>query len=256
MVALISVSSLGPLVLFTDFGLAGPYVGQMKAAIHRVAPHAVVLDLCHDLAPFASRLAAYLLAALLPYLPVGACVVAVVDPGVGTARRGLVLEGSGMRLIGPDNGLLAVAAQRLDRPCWHALPPPQEVFSVTFQGRDWFAPAAARLQTGRELALQALGAHLPEGSDWPPDWACVIYIDRYGNAMTGLRADTLPVNSVLEMAGRRLVGGRTFADVPVGEAFWYANSCCLVEIAVNQGQAARMLDLEVGAPIVVRSSRR
>ncbi|MGB5234210.1 MAG: SAM-dependent chlorinase/fluorinase, partial [Candidatus Macondimonas sp.] len=98
------MSSLGPLVLFTDFGLAGPYVGQMKAAIHRVAPHAVVMDLCHDLAPFAPRPAAYLLAALLPYLPVGACVVAVVDPGVGTARRGLVLEGSGMRLIGPDNG--------------------------------------------------------------------------------------------------------------------------------------------------------
>ncbi|MGA9470103.1 MAG: SAM-dependent chlorinase/fluorinase [Candidatus Macondimonas sp.] len=250
------MSSLGPLVLFTDFGLAGPYVGQVKAAIHRVAPHAVVLDLCHDLAPFAPRPAAYLLAALLPYLPVGACVVAVVDPGVGTARRGLVLEGSGMRLIGPDNGLLAVAAQRLDQPCWHALPPPQEALSLSFQGRDWFAPAAARLQTGRELALQALGAHPPEGSDWPPDWACVIYIDRYGNAMTGLRADTLPVNSVLEVAGRRLVGGRTFADVPVGEAFWYANSCGLVEIAVNQGQAARMLDLEVGTPITVRSSRR
>jgi S-adenosylmethionine hydrolase len=254
--ALISVSSLGPLVLFTDFGLAGPYVGQMKAAIHRVTPQAVILDLCHDLTPFAPRPAAYLLAALLPYLPVSACVVAVVDPGVGTARRGLVREGSGMRLIGPDNGLLAVAAQRLDQPCWHALPPPQEALSLSFQGRDWFAPAAARLQTGRELALQALGAHPPEGSDWPPDWACVIYIDRYGNAMTGLRAEKLAINCVLEVGGRRLVGGRTFADVPVGEAFWYANSCDLVEIAVNQGQAARMLDLEVGTPIVVRSSRR
>lgn len=250
------MTSLGPLVLFTDFGLAGPYVGQMKAAIYRVVPDAVVMDLCHDLTPFAPRPAAYLLAALLPYLPIGACVVAVVDPGVGTARRGLVLEGSGLRLVGPDNGLLAVAAQRLDRPSWHALPPPQKVLSLSFQGRDWFAPAAARLQAGQELALQALGAHLPAGSDWPPDWACVIYIDRYGNAMTGMRAETLPVNSELEVAGRRLVSGRTFADVPVGEAFWYANSCGLVEIAVNQGQAARMLDLKVGTPIVARSSRR
>jgi S-adenosylmethionine hydrolase len=195
------------------------------------------------------------LAALLPYLPVGSCVVAVVDPGVGTARRGLVLEGGGMCLIGPDNGLLAIAAQRLDRSCWHALPPPEEALSPSFQGRDWFAPAAARLQVGQEVSLQALGAHPPAGSDWPPDQACVIYIDRYGNAMTGLRADTLAVNSALEVGGRRLVNGRTFADVPVGEAFWYANSCGLVEIAVNQGQAARMLDLEVGTPIVVRSSR-
>lgn len=256
MAALISVSSVGPLVLFTDFGLAGPYVGQMKAAIHRVDPRAVVLDLCHDLAPFAPRPAAYLLAALLPYLPVGACVVAVVDPGVGSARRGLVLEGSGMRLLGPDNGLLAIAAQRLGQPRWYALPAPDETLSLTFQGRDWFAPAAARLQAGREVALQTLGAHSPEGSDWPPDWACVIYIDRYGNAMTGLRAEALPINSVLEAGGRRLMHGRTFADVPVGEAFWYANSCGLVEVAVNQGQAARLLDLEVGTPIVVRSSRR
>jgi S-adenosylmethionine hydrolase len=256
MTALSSMSRVGPLVLFTDTCLEGPYVGQMKAAIHRVTPQALILDLCHDLAPFAPRPAAYLLAALLPYLPAGACMVAVVDPGVGTARRGLVLEGSGMRLIGPDNGLLAVAAQRLDRPCWHALPPPQEVFSATFQGRDWFAPAAARLQAGRKVALQALGVQPPEGCDWPPDHACVIYIDRYGNAMTGLRAETLPVNSVLEVGGQQLVGGRTFADVPVGEAFWYANSCGLVEVAVNQGQAARMLDLEVGTPIVVRSSRR
>jgi len=178
----------GPLMLFTDFGLEGPYVGQMKSAIYRVMPQAVILDLCHDLTPFAPRPAAYLLAALLPYLPVGACVVAVVDPGVGTARRGLVLEGSGMYLVGPDNGLLAVAAQRLDRPCWHALPPPQEALSATFQGRDWFAPAAARLQAGQEIALQALGAYPPKGSDWPSDQACVIYIDRYGNAMTGLRA--------------------------------------------------------------------
>ncbi len=125
-----------------------------------------------------------------------------------------------------------VAAQWLDQPRWRALPAPDETLSLTFQGRDWCAPAAARLQAGRKVALQS---HAPEGSDWPPDWNCVIYIDRYGNATTGLRAETLSISSVLEVGGQRLMAGRTFADVPVGEAFWYADSCGLVEFAVNQG---------------------
>lgn len=249
-------SSSGPLVLFTDFGLAGPYVGQMKAAIHRVAPHAPILDLCHDLAPFAPRPAAYLLAALLPYLPADACVVAVVDPGVGTLRRGLVLEGDGLRLVGPDNGLLAIAAQRMTQARWSVLPPPQGRVSASFHGRDWFAPAGAQLQMAQDVGLQTLGSHPPEGSDWPADWASVIYIDRYGNAITGIRAETIPADGLLDLGKRLLARSRTFADVPRGEAFWYVNSCGMVEIAVNQGQAARMLDLEVGTPVMVRSARR
>lgn len=239
-----------PIFLFTDFGLPTPYVGQMKAAIHRVAPAVQVVDLCHDLTPFQPRPAAYLLAALVPHLPVGASVVAVVDPGVGTSRRGLVLQGSGIRLIGPDNGLLAITAHRLVDASWAALPDPASDACATFHGRDWFAPVAGRLHTSQPQALRDLEDITPMGAAWPEDWAAVIYVDRYGNAMTGLRADRyMGQDQILKVGGRAVRAARTFADVPVGEVFWYANSIGLIEIAINQGDATRQLGLEVGQPL-------
>ena len=239
-----------PIFLFTDFGLPAPYVGQMKAAIHRTAPAVQVVDLCQDLTPFQPRPAAYLLAALVPYLPVGASVVAVVDPGVGTERRGLVLKGSGIRLIGPDNGLLAITGHRLVDATWAALPDPESDACATFHGRDWFAPAATQLHTGQSQMLHDLGDIAPVGAPWPEDWAAVIYVDRYGNAMTGLRADRgMRQDQTLKIGGRTVRPARTFADVPVGEAFWYVNSIGLIEIAINQGNAAHQLGLEVGRPL-------
>lgn len=244
-----------PIFLFTDFGGHGPYVGQMKAAIHRIVPTLTVVDLCHDVAPFQIRPAAHLLAALLSYLPAGACVVAVVDPGVGTARRGVMLEADGIRVVGPDNGLLAIAARRAERAVWHYLAEPPDGIAVTFHGRDWFGPTAARLQTGRCPPLIPLGNEdHPEGMDWSPDWNHVIYIDGYGNAMTGLRAEGLRVEHVILIRHETAVcHARTFGDVPYGKPFWYANSCGLVEISVNQGNAARQLGLTVGHAFDIRS---
>lgn len=243
-----------PIFLFTDFGRYGPYVGQMKAAIHGIAPALAVIDLCHDVAPFQARPAAYLLAALLPQLPTGSCVVAVVDPGVGTARRGLLLEADGIRLIGPDNGLLAAAALRARQAAWRYLPEPPEAASATFHGRDWFAPLAARLQGGESLTLQAPSAEdRIDGMAWPTDWDHIVYIDRYGNAVTGLRAGEIGTDAVLVLGEETEAHhARTFGDVALGEAFWYINSCGLVEIAVNQGDAAREFGLAVGQGIRVR----
>jgi S-adenosylmethionine hydrolase len=243
-----------PIFLFTDFGGNGPYVGQMKAAIHRIAPTLAVVDLCHDVAPFQARPAAHLLAALLPHLPAGACVVAVVDPGVGTARRGVLLEADGIRLVGPDNGLLAIAALRAKHALWRYLPAPAQPVSTTFHGRDWFGPVAARLQSGQSVALGApADEDQPEGMAWPVDWNHVIYVDGYGNAMTGLRAEGFGVNDVcLIREDMEVRHARTFGEVPRGAAFWYANSCSLVELAVNQGHAARELDLRVGQAVEIR----
>ena len=104
------------ILLFTDFGLEGPYVGQMKAVLHREAPGVPVVDLMHDAPAFDPRAAAYLLAALAPEMPPDFIVLAVVDPGVGGARRPLTVAAGGRWYVGPDNGLLAPAARRTEQP--------------------------------------------------------------------------------------------------------------------------------------------
>ena len=153
-------------------------------------------------------------------------------------------------LVGPDNGLLAVLAARRGAPRAWRLPVPAGA-SASFHGRDLFAPAAAAV---------AVGGAPPEGSapvtcwigrDWPGERAEVIYLDGYGNAMTGLQAASVDPAAGLEVAGQRLSRAHTFADAPAGTAFWYANSLGLVEVAANQASAAALLGLEVGSPVAV-----
>ncbi|MCR9221626.1 MAG: SAM-dependent chlorinase/fluorinase [Alphaproteobacteria bacterium] len=226
------------LCFFTDFGWAGPYVGQMRAAAAAAAPGLPLIDLMHDAPAFRPKPAAYLLAALLRDLPEGAAVCAVVDPGVGGARRAVMLEADGRKLIGPDNGLLAIAARRADRADWREVLWRPERLSASFHGRDLFAPAAARWAIGERPESRPL-SDAPIGADWPEDLAEIVHIDGYGNCLTGLRADR---------AALPLPRKRTFADAAPGEAFWYENSCGLAEIAVNQGSAAERLGLSVGDP--------
>ncbi len=231
-------------LLFTDFGWQGPYVGQVKAVLASRCPTHPVIDLMHDAAPFRPCEAGYLLAAAAHWIQPAAVVVAVVDPGVGTERRAIAAAVDGRWFVGPDNGLLAptinsVASQRV-----FALPVPEGV-SASFHGRDVFAPAAA------ELAIRGCIADQHEITDWigqdlPADTNKIVYIDGYGNVLTGQRVATLPRGMGPVVAGQIIVGARTFADVAPGVAFWYRNSLGLVEIAVNQGDAARRFGLEVG----------
>jgi S-adenosylmethionine hydrolase len=139
------------IVLFTDFGAAGPYVGQVKAVLAREAASQPVIDLLHEAPAMNPRAAAYLLAALAPSIKDDAVFVAVVDPGVGTARRALALRADGRWFVGPDNGLLDVVALRAQAVEWWNLPwAPQEV-SATFHGRDRRAarPRPARVAIRR-----------------------------------------------------------------------------------------------------------
>jgi S-adenosylmethionine hydrolase len=236
--------------LYTDFGVEGPYVGQMRAAIARHAPQLPVIDLCHDLAPFDSRSAAYLLAALVPWLPPAALVVGVVDPGVGSARKAVVLQADGRRFIGPDNGLFSQVARRAQTAHWQELLWHPPILSASFHGRDLFAPAAAQLAQGITSMTGDL-AQAPVGGDWPQDLAQIIYVDRYGNAMTGIRACHLQPDRCLKVGGRLLSHALTFSAVPVGAAFWYENANGLVEIAVNQGRADEMLTLTCGSAVTI-----
>ncbi len=240
------------IVLFTDFGVCGPYTGQMKAALCRDAPACALIDLFADAPTCDPRAAAYLLAAYAPEFAAGSVFLCVVDPGVGSDRDGLVVEADGRWYVGPDNGLFELVARRAVRAArWWSITWRPERLSASFHGRDLFAPVAARLALG----------HMPPGTpktgaahrrvDWADDLAEVIYVDGFGNAMTGVRARVVAAGARLVVGGATLERARTFADVPLGHAFWYENANGLVEIAVNQGRADAALALRPGTPVEI-----
>lgn len=234
------------IALFTDFGLADPYVGQLHAVLAAQAPGVAVIDLFHHVPDFDIRAGAYLLPAYTQYLPLDAIVVAVVDPGVGGTRRAVWLRADGRTYVGPDNGLFELVARRADRLECHEITWRPPALSASFHGRDLFAPVAARLARGERPEGNATTLS-PPPAPWPDDLPQVLYVDHYGNAITGLRARTFPEGPSLCLpSGSRVPHARTFAAVPAGTPFWYENSNGLVEIAVNQGRAAEVLRLRVG----------
>ncbi|MGQ9364762.1 SAM hydrolase/SAM-dependent halogenase family protein [Azospirillum sp. ST 5-10] len=239
------------IVLFTDFGLAGPYTGQVKAVLAGLAPGVPVIDLMADAPACDPRRAAYLLAAYAPEFPAGSVFVCVVDPGVGGERRPLVVDADGRRYVGPDNGLFELVRRRAGDVRVRRIDWRPARLSASFHGRDLFAPVAARLALGQTVAGAPLAPAAIARPDWPDDLAEIVYVDVYGNAMTGLRAAALPPQAVLEAGGRAVRRGRTFADVGPGEALWYENSSGLAEIAVNRGRADRDLGLAVGSAVTV-----
>jgi hypothetical protein len=238
------------LALFTDFGWSGPYVGQVKAVLLREAPGLPVIDLLHDAPQFNPRAAGYLLAALAPELPAATVLICVVDPGVGTERRPIMLHADARWYVGPDNGLLNVVALHARKSQWWEIAWRPRRLSPTFHARDLFAPVAAQLALGKRPPGHTCDP--PAGLDrWPADLAEIIYLDPYGNATTGLRANTLALDAFLRARDRCFQAVRTFADAPAGAAIWYENSNGLAELAVNQGSAAGSCAIAVGTPVEV-----
>ncbi len=255
---------MSPVFFLSDFGLQDPYVGVVKAVLRERAPGVEVVDLAHDLPPQDLRRAAYALFEAVPYLPEGAVLLAVVDPGVGTSRRAVAARGRRW-YVGPDNGLFTLA-WLLDPPrkaflLEDLLPPsPKGVLPLpgwrpggaTFHGRDRFAPAAAHLALG--LSPEALGREVPPESLLRLPLSLgqgprgeVLTFDRFGNAITTLlRA---PLGGWVEVAGRRLPIRRTFGEVAVGEALAYLGSAGLLEIALHGGSAREALGLREGMPV-------
>lgn len=244
------------LILFSDFGLNGPYVGQMKAVLHAAAPEVAVVDLMHDAPAFNPKASGYLLAALAAWLPPGCVVLAVVDPGVGTAREAVAVEVDRRWFVGPDNGLFIPLCRQAAELRWHRIAWRPAALSASFHGRDLFAPIAARLATGKLAPGMIEPASPVVMPDWPADLAEVIYLDHYGNALTGLRASTLAMTQTLSVADHVLPRAQTFAEVASGQAFCYPNSSGLIEIAVNQGSAAEQLSLSVGSALALTPHRQ
>jgi S-adenosyl-L-methionine hydrolase (adenosine-forming) len=236
----------------------------------RIAPDVEVLDITHGIAPQQVLQGSLVLANTLPYMPAGIH-LAVVDPGVGGERKAVALAGDGRCFVGPDNGLLLVAAERLGgiekaveiQNASYLLEP----VSRTFHGRDIFAPTAAHLARG--VALDELGPELPVDElariDIPePEVgktrirATVLYIDRYGNVQLNATSDH--VESVGLVPGTSVeidIGfesyfatvGTTFADVRAGDILLYEDAYRNVAIAINGGNAAEMLSARPGEEI-------
>jgi S-adenosyl-L-methionine hydrolase (adenosine-forming) len=235
------------IVLFTDFGSGDLYVGQVKAALQRLAPGMSVIDLLHDAPAFNVRASAHLLAAMVGCFAEGSVFLTVVDPGVGGARNALVVCADDRWYVCPDNGLLSVIWARAAKgDCWRIVWRPKQL-SASFHGRDLFAPVAATLAVQGGLPkgwFEDVGTLDVEfGGDDLPE---IIYVDHYGNAHTGIRASGIPREALLAVGERRLSYARVFSEMAAGEAFWYENSQGLVEIAVSCGSAARLLGLKIG----------
>ncbi len=235
------------IALFTDFSLRDPYVGQMHAVLARSAPGVVVIDLFHEVPSFDIRAAAYLLPVYAaPHtLPPGGVFVCVVDPGVGGARRPIMLEVEGRYYVGPHNGLFRVLTRRAGvTECREITWRPQQL-SRSFHGRDLFAPVAAALSRGQtpESCVMPLDGATDER--WPDDLDRILYVDHYGNAVTGIRAETLGSATVLQVRGALFPPAACFSDLPAGACCWYANANGLAEIAVNRGSAAAHFGLQL-----------
>ena len=234
------------IVLFTDFGAADIYVGQVKAVLDRLAPQVPAIDLAHDLPAYDVRAAAHLLDALKNAFAEESVFLCVVDPGVGTGRGAVVVQADRRAYVGPDNGLLSVVAARASQVSCSSIAWKPAQLSRSFHGRDLFAPVAARIAAGtlppdHLQPLPALAVSFGAG-----DLEEIIYVDHYGNACTGIRARNAPADGALLANGRRISCARVFGEVSPGSPLWYENSHGLVEIAVNRGSAAQALELHIG----------
>lgn len=250
------------IVLFTDFGVSGPYQGQMIAALAREAPQEPVISLFADAPAFDPLSSSYLLAAYAEGFPPATVFLCVIDPGVGGDRLPLILEVDQRYFVGPDNGLFELLLRRAERDAgreahlrpkaWRIDWRPERPLSASFHGRDLFAPVAARLAIGMRVETTPLALDTLQRHDGPDQLARVIYVDHYGNVMTGLFADALDQADCLDIGGRLIEHAAVFSERPAGQPFWYVNSNGLVEIAVNRDRADRLLGLAPGHDLSIR----
>jgi S-adenosyl-L-methionine hydrolase (adenosine-forming) len=255
------------IALLTDFGTRDHYAGAMKGVALGICPDAVLVDVTHDIPPHDVAAGALELAGAYKYFPSGTIFVAVVDPGVGSSRRGIAAEASGYRFVSPDNGVLSLvfrdsAPRRVVELTERKYARP--TVSRTFEGRDRFAPAAAWLARGIDLAAlgrpvtawSTLALHEPVVLDGRIDGE-VWRVDRFGNVITNIDRATFSriANSgaITIAAGAhaidRLVS--TYAEAPTGTVCALFGSTDHLELAVNGGSAAAALGIARGAPVTV-----
>lgn len=255
--------------LTTDFGTRDGYVAEMKGVILGLVRSAHLVDVTHEIAPQQVREAALVLEAVAPRFPPGTVHLAVVDPGVGTARRGLVVSAGGHLFVGPDNGLFTPLL-RVGRWEAFALEAPEYRLprvSRTFHGRDVFAPAAAHLALGVAPARFGPPVRDPVLLAWPEPRAIdggvagvVVHVDRFGNLVTSIGAAHLAAlgtsgAAAVRVAGRTLPLVGTYAELPAGGLGALIGSRDRLEVAARDGSAAARLGVGPGARVLVSSRR-
>jgi S-adenosylmethionine hydrolase len=253
---------MAPIVTFlTDFGAGSGYPAQMKAVVLCRLPEARLVDVSHEIAQYDVLGGALLLEACVRWFPLHAVHCAVVDPGVGTARRAIcVVDAEGRRLVGPDNGLftafLGGAARVYELTSAEHAP---RADSATFHGRDLFAPVAAWLAGGGEPDRLGPAVADPVRLDWRDAvrdgdtlTGEVLAVDTFGNLVTSIRLEVLGGRAParVEVLGRRARVVRTFGDGGPGELVALVGSSGRLEIAVREGSALRALGVGRGAPVV------
>jgi len=242
------------IVLFTDFGMRDPYVGQIKARLAEQAPGQIVVDLLHEVPDYNPHAGAHLLAAFAAGFQPGSVFLAVVDPGVGTPRDGVVVLAGGRWYVGPDNGLLSlVGARNTDTRLWRITWQPEDL-SPTFHGRDMFAVIAAEIARGEFPESKLSQIDKLEVEFDAGELSRVIYIDHFGNAWVGVR--NVPKDAQVSAAGKQFKYSESFGFVGKGEGFWFNNSVGLLELAVNRGNAATSFGLKVGDVVQVQDSTK
>jgi S-adenosyl-L-methionine hydrolase (adenosine-forming) len=262
------------ITFLTDFGLQDDFVGTCHGVMKRIAPAAEIIDITHGVRPGRVLQGALVLANTLPYMPEGVH-LAVVDPGVGGARRALALrDGEGRLYVGPDNGLLLPAADRFGGiAAAHELANPAYALgpvSRTFHGRDLFSPAAAHLALGVPLAELGppldpdalVRLDLPQPEIGPSRIrATVLAVDRFGNVALNVSRDQLENAAIVpgtrvELTARSgsyfAVAARTFGDARRGDLILYEDSYRNVAVAVSRGSAASLLGVDEGSELVIQ----
>jgi hypothetical protein len=254
------------ITLLSDFGSASPYPAQMRLALAALTD-AVIVEITHDVPRHDVRTGAYLLRAAATQAPAGTIHLAVVDPGVGTERRALVVQSGGQCFVGPDNGLLMPAARRAGSPRAFVITDEALIRGIrgsTFHGRDLFAPAAALLARGTPPAT--LGAPAPEVIDLDLGQGfrdgrtlrgSVLYVDAFGNVVTTIPTELLPHQGrrIEVQSGRRRIRGivrSTYGEAVRGALIIVPGSDGTLEIAVREGDAARRLAAHAGAAVTIR----
>lgn len=258
-----------PIVLTSDFGLADEYVGVLKGVILSINPDASLVDLTHEIPPQDIRRAATLISRNHAYFPIGSIHLCIVDPGVGSRRRMLVVSACNQFFIGPDNGIFSAILKTEEAATVHELTNRDwflDEISTTFHGRDIMAPAAARL---------SLGAPINEAGLPVPRASCVILsetlpiigesklvgeiesIDRFGNLITNINKAHLETfcgenNIILRIKTMAVPFHRTsYRDLPDEQPAAIVNSSKLVEISVKNGNAAELLGINCGEKVLV-----
>jgi S-adenosylmethionine hydrolase len=259
------------ITLLSDFGLQDPYVAEMKAVILGICLDARIIDISHSVPKFDVTRGAFTLASAAPYFPDGTIHVAVVDPSVGTRRRSLIVETKRCFYVGPDNGLLMLAAEKDEISQAYEIRNPELILSKvssTFHGRDVFAPAAAHLANGTsptEFGPKIKDCKRPSFSK--PTLRAnnelkgeVLHIDYFGNIITNITSQDLAKLGIgpARLLRFRLKGtllplrlSRTYGEAPLKSSLALIGSHDYLEIAVNQGSASRKLKAEVGDSLIV-----